>query len=274
MGRIDDRFAALRNAKTPALVTYVTAGDPNYAASRDVLLALERGGADFIEVGVPFSDPIADGPSIQRATERALAAGGNLSRTLELVGEVRARISAPLILFTYVNPVVRMGARVFAARAADCGVDGVLLLDLPIEESAAMHAELNARGIDQIFLVSPTTTDARLADAARHGRGFLYAISRLGVTGTRQTVSDMAQSLVARVRKLTKTPVAVGFGISRPEHVRDVCAFADAAVVGSAIVDVIGAASAAGRSPAADVESFVRWLKTGQAASVPPGLAK
>jgi tryptophan synthase alpha chain len=271
MGRIDARFAALREAKAPGLVAYVTAGDPNYESSRDVLLALERGGADFIEVGVPFSDPIADGPSIQRATERALAAGGNLSRALELVSDVRATISAPLVLFTYVNPVLRMGARAFAARAADCGVDGVLLLDLPIEESASMHAELNARGVDQIFLVSPTTTDARLADAAQHGRGFLYAISRLGVTGTRQSVSALAQGLVSRVRALTALPVAVGFGISRPEHVRDVCAYADAAVVGSAIVDVIGDAAAAGRPPTADVESFVRWLKTGQPGSMLPG---
>ena len=261
MGRIDDRFAALRAAKRPGLVTYVTAGDPNQAESREILLALERGGADVIEVGVPFSDPIADGPSIQRATERALAAGGNLSRTLELVADVRAQISAPLVLFTYVNPVVRMGARLFAERAAACGVDGVLLLDLPIEESASMHAELNTRGVDQIFLVSPTTTDGRLADAARHGRGFLYAISRLGVTGTRQSVSNLAQDLIARVRAQTSMPVAVGFGISQPEHVRDVCAYADAAVVGSAIVDVIGAAAAAGRSPAAEVEAFVRWLK-------------
>ena len=262
MGRIEDRFTALRKSQQPALVAYVTAGDPDYAASREILLALERGGADVIEVGVPFSDPIADGPSIQRATERALAAGGNLSRTLDLVADVRASISAPLVLFTYVNPVVRMGARAFAERAFACGVDGVLLLDLPIEESASMHAELNARGLDQIFLVSPTTTDARLADAARHGRGFLYAISRLGVTGTRQSVSGMAQGLVARVRALTPMPVAVGFGISRPEHVRDVCAYADAAVVGSAIVDVIAEAAAAGRSPASEVESFVRWLKS------------
>src|SRR5262245_4373199 len=263
MGRIDARFAAIRDEKRPGLITYVTAGDPDYAASRDVLLALEGGGADIIEVGVPFSDPIADGPSIQRATERALAAGGNLSRTLDLVAEVRGSISAPLVLFTYVNPVVRMGARAFAQRAAGCGVDGVLLLDLPIEESASMHAELNACGLDQIFLVSPTTTDSRLADAARHGRGFLYAISRLGVTGTRQSVSDLAQALVARVRALTTLPVAVGFGISQPEHVRDVCAYADAAVVGSAIVDVIGKAAAAGRAPAPEVEAFVRRLKSG-----------
>jgi tryptophan synthase alpha chain len=137
-----------------------------------------------------------------------------------------------------------------------------------------MHAELNACGLDQIFLVSPTTTDARLKDAARHGRGFLYAISRLGVTGTRQSVSDSAQTLVSRVRAITDMPVAVGFGISRPEHVRDVCAFADAAVVGSAIVDVIGEAAAAGRPPAADVEAFVRWLKTGQPGSGAPGRAK
>jgi tryptophan synthase alpha chain len=156
-----------------------------------------------------------------------------------------------------------MGARAFAERAAAAGVDGVLLLDLPIEEAATVRSELNGRGLDQIFLVSPTTTDARLAEAAAHGRGFLYAISRLGVTGTRQSVSDSAQGLMTRVRTLTPMPVAVGFGISRPEHVREVCSYADAAVVGSAIVDVIESAVAAGSAPAPEVEALVRWLKTG-----------
>ena len=244
-------------------MAYVTAGDPTAALSTDIVCALDRGGADVIEIGVPFSDPIADGPAIQRASERALRAGATLSSTLDLVAAVRARVRAPIVLFTYVNPVLRMGVDRFVARAADAGVDGVLLLDLPIEESADMHAALDSRGIDQIFLVSPTTTDARLATAARLGRGFLYAISRLGVTGARATVAESAAPLVTRIRQASALPIALGFGISRPEHVAGVCAFADAAVVGSAIVQVITDAVNAGRPPAADVEKFVTWLKHG-----------
>jgi tryptophan synthase alpha chain len=265
MGRIDARFADMRARGGPGLVTYVTAGDPNLAASAAILLALERGGADVIEVGVPFSDPVADGPTIQRATERALAAGATLARTLDLIADVRSQLSAPVVLFTYVNPVLRMGTDRFVDRAADAGVDGVLLLDLPIEESAAMESALGRRGLDQIFLVSPTTTDARLAEASTRGRGFVYAISRLGVTGASGSVAASAPEVVTRLRSLTRLPIALGFGISRPEHVREVCAYSDAAVVGSAIVEVIAAAAAAGRAPAADVERFVRWLKGGPA---------
>jgi tryptophan synthase alpha chain len=212
---------------------------------------------------VPFSDPIADGPSIQRATERGVGAGGNLARTLDLVADVRASISAPLVLFTYVNPVVRMGARAFAERAAACGVDGVLLLDLPIEESAIDARGTERASLDQIFLVSPTTTDAK---ARRCGPARTrFSLRDFAVGRDRHATVRLgygAEGLVARVRALTSMPVAVGFGISRPEHVRDVCAYADAAVVGSAIVDVIGEAAAAGRSPASEVESFVRWLKS------------
>jgi tryptophan synthase alpha chain len=165
------------------------------------------------------------------------------------------------VLFTYVNPVLRLGTREFLARASDAGVDGVLLLDLPIEESDAMHAALDEKGIDQIFLVSPTTTDERLKTAGRLGRGFLYAISRLGVTGARDTVAETARPLVDRLRRTVALPVALGFGISRPEHVRDVTTFADAAVVGSALVQVVADAVRAGRAPARDVERFVAWLK-------------
>ena len=264
MSRIAARFADLRRTGGPGLVAYVTAGDPDFDASRDILLALERGGADVIEVGVPFSDPIADGPAIQRATERALAAGGNLSRSLELISAVRSALTAPVVLFTYVNPVLRMGVDQFVDRAADAGADGVLLLDLPIEESAPMRRSLDRRGLDQIFLVSPTTTDARLGEAAALGRGFLYAISRLGVTGARDTVSASAAPLAARLRRATTLPIAMGFGISQPAHVREICASADAAVVGSAIVQVIAGEVAAGRAPAAAVERCVRWLKTGE----------
>jgi tryptophan synthase alpha chain len=247
----------------PRLVTYVTAGDPDLEQSRDVLLALARGGADVIEVGVPFSDPIADGPAIQRASERALAAGGTLATALELIADVRAATDVPIVVFTYVNPVLRMGLDVFVDRAAAAGVDGVLLLDIPIEESDGVRAALDRRGIDQIFLVSPTTTDERLRRAAELGRGFLYAISRLGVTGARDAVATSAEPLVARIRAVTGLPVALGFGISRPEHVREVMGYADAAVVGSAIVQVIAETAKAGGDPATAVERFVRWLKTG-----------
>ena len=259
MSRLADVFARKGGTK---LVTYVTASDPDSVRSRDVLLALARAGADVIEVGVPFSDPIADGPTIQRAQERALAAGGTLANTLDLIADVRRQIATPIVLFTYVNPVLRMGTDAFVDRAAAAGVDGALLLDLPIEESAAMHAALNRRGIDQIFLVSPTTTEERLKEAGRLGRGFLYAISRLGVTGARAQVAASAAPLVARVRAASGLPVALGFGISRAEHVREVMGYADAAVVGSAIVQVIGDAAAAGGDVAAAVERFVAGLKS------------
>jgi len=258
MSRLARAFA---RPDQPKLVAYATAGDPDPARSGDVLRAMARGGADVIEVGVPFSDPIADGPVIQRATERALAGGTTLRTTLELVRRVRGAVDVPLVLFTYVNPVTRMGTDEFVSQAADAGVDGVLLLDLPIEESTAMHEALDRRGIDQIFLVSPTTTDARLGLAAQLGRGFLYAISRLGVTGVRDAVAASAEPLVARVRRVTSLPVALGFGISRPEHVRDVTRFADAAVVGSALVQVIADAAKSGEDVAMKVETFVRWLK-------------
>jgi tryptophan synthase alpha chain len=258
MSRLDQ---ALSPNGRQRLVTYVTAGDPDHARSRDILRALVRGGADVIEVGVPFSDPIADGPVIQRASERALAAGTTLASTLDLVAEVRGEFSIPIVLFTYVNPVLRMGVGDFVRRAADAGVDGVLLLDLPIEESAEMRDALDTRGIDQIFLVSPTTTDRRLAEAARLGRGFLYAISRLGVTGARASMAASAAPLAARIRAASSLPIALGFGISTPAHVKEVTAYADAAVVGSAIVQVIADATRSGKDAAAEVEHFVGWLK-------------
>lgn len=253
---------AFNTGASPKLVAYVTAGDPDLPRSKAVLLALARAGADVIEVGVPFSDPIADGPAIQRAQERALAAGVTLSATLDLVADLRAEIDTPIVLFTYVNPVLRMGMERFVSRAAAAGVDGVLLLDLPIEEAADAQAALLAKHIDPIFLVSPTTSDRRLELAGQLGRGFLYAISRLGVTGARDAVAASAAPLVARVRQSSSLPVALGFGISCPEHVREVTGYADAAVVGSAIVQVIEESSRQGKDVAAEVERFVRWLKS------------
>jgi len=259
MSRLTQTFADLRARKSGGLVTYVTAGDPSPAVSRDIVLALAEAGADVIEIGVPFSDPIADGPVIQRASERALAAGASLAAALDLVADVRRTITTPIVLFTYVNPVVRMGTDVFVQRAAQAGVDGVLLLDLPIEEADAMHASLDSAGLDTIFLISPTTTTERLRRAATMGRGFLYAISRLGVTGMRDTVAGTARPVVEQIRGVTDMPVALGFGISRPEHVRETCQYADAAVVGSALVQVIADAPPGDEARAAG--AFVRWLK-------------
>lgn len=261
MSRLGGCFDRLRASKQPGLVAYVTAGDPDLARSRAVLLAIAEAGVDVIEVGVPFSDPIADGPVIQRASERALAAGTSLSSVLDLVADVRQSIEAPIVLFTYVNPVVRMGTATFIDRAVRAGVDGVLLLDLPIEEADQMHAALEAAGLDTIFLISPTTAEDRLARAASLGRGFLYAISRLGVTGARDSVAGTARPVVERIRAVTALPVALGFGISRPEHVRETCAYADAAVVGSALVQVIADAAPGDEARAAG--DFVRWLKGG-----------
>lgn len=259
MSRITETFTKLKAAGRPGLVTYITAGDPSLARTRDVLFALARAGADVIELGVPFSDPLADGPVIQRATERALAAGATLDAVLGLVADVRAELTTPIVLFTYANPVARMGFGAFADRAAKAGVDGVLLLDVPIEEAGEVQGLLAARDIDPIFLVSPTTTPERIRDAARLGRGFLYAISRLGVTGVRDRVADGAEALVARIRKETSLPLALGFGISHPDHVRAVGQWADAAVVGSGLVQVI---AECGDSPSLvpRVEAYVRWL--------------
>jgi tryptophan synthase alpha chain len=208
---------------------------------------------------VPFSDPLADGPVIQRATERALAAGTTLDGVLTLIAGVRASLRVPLVLFTYANPLMRMGWDVFARRAAEAGVDGVLTLDLPVEEADEQRRLFDAHGLDTIFLLSPTTTPERMRRAGELGRGFLYGISRLGVTGARAQVAVGAADLAARIRRETSLPLALGFGISHPDHVRDVGRVADAAVVGSGLVQVIAEAGDAA-SLVPRVEEYVRWL--------------
>lgn len=260
MSRLESAFAQLRRAQAPGLVTYVTAGDPDLARTAGILRALDRAGADVIEVGVPFSDPLADGPVIQRATERALESGTTLSKVLDLLAELRTALRPAVVIFSYANPILRLGAERFADGARDAGVDGVLVLDLPIEEAADFRVLMASRAIDTILLVSPTTTDHRLRRAAALGSGFLYAISRLGVTGIRDQLADGAEDMVRRIRAVSDMPVALGFGISRPEHVREVGRWADAAVVGSALVNVI---AEAGASPELEsrVEEYVRWLK-------------
>jgi tryptophan synthase alpha chain len=261
MTRIAETFTRLRDEHKPGLVTYVTAGDPDLDRTAGILRALDRAGADVLEVGVPFSDPLADGPVIQRATERALAAGTTLSGVLDLLDSMRGDLGAPIVIFSYANPILRLGAERFADRARQAGVDGVLILDLPIEEADEFRAMLARRGIDTILLLSPTTTDDRLRRAAELGSGFLYAISRLGVTGARDTLAAGAQEMVRRIRSVSDLPVALGFGISKPDHVREVGQWADAAVVGSALVDVI-AREGASRDLNTRVEEYVRWLKS------------
>jgi tryptophan synthase alpha chain len=263
--RLEQAFARMKTEQRTGLVAFVSGGDPTLERSGDVIRAVDQGGADVIEIGVPFSDPLADGPEIQRSSERALRSGTTLRGVLDLVGDLRADVAAPLVLFSYANPIVRFGVEAFAARAAEVGVDGVLLLDLPLEEAGPTRDVLVAHGLAPIFLLSPTTTAVRVRKADQLGRGFLYAISRLGVTGVREQVAEDARDLVDRLRQDASLPIALGFGLSRPEHIRDVGKYADAAVVGSALVAQV---ARHGESPrlADEVRSFVRWLREGASA--------
>ena len=226
--------------KKPGIVAYMTAGDPDLATTREIALAAIDNGADVIELGVPFSDPLADGPVIQRASERAVARGTRLTDVLALAKELRAaRPACGLVLFSYLNPVVRMGMKQFCAAAKDAGADGVLLTDMIVEEAGEYLAEMQANDLSPIFLAAPTSPDARLQAIGAASKGFVYAISRVGITGTRETVASDAPELVARLRKFTSLPIAVGFGISNAAHVKAVGEFADAAIIGSALVALI-----------------------------------
>jgi tryptophan synthase alpha chain len=258
MSRIDAAFAGPRQQR---VVTYVTAGDPDRETSAKILIALAKAGAAVLEVGVPFSDPLADGPVIQRASERALAGGMTLRGALDVVRTVREAVETPIVLFTYANPVIRMEAAVFARTARDAGVDGVLILDYPVEEAEPLRTPMIDAGLDPIFLISPTTTDERIGRSAQLGRGFLYIISRLGVTGARNALAAGAGSLIDRVKAQSALPVAIGFGISSPEQVAEACASADAAVVGSALVSVI-AEHGASPDVAERAGDYLRWLKS------------
>jgi len=225
---------------SPTLIAYVTCGDPDLPTTREIVLAAIDAGAQVVELGVPFSDPVADGPVIQRASERALKNGTTLAQVLEVAREVRKeRPNAGLIVFSYLNPVLRLGLARFCAAAADAGVDGALITDLTIEEASDYMRAMRARDLATVFLAAPTSTDQRLKRIADASRGFVYAVSRTGVTGTRDEVAADARELVRRLRKFTKLPIAVGFGISTPAHFAEVGKFADAAVVGSAIVQAV-----------------------------------
>ncbi|HWY09560.1 MAG TPA: tryptophan synthase subunit alpha [Candidatus Acidoferrales bacterium] len=243
--RISKRFGELRAAGELGIVAYITAGDPSLDASHKFVLALAEAGADVIELGVPFSDPLADGPTIQRASERALKAGASLARVLELVSRIRQSSQVPLVLFTYFNPVLQMGLEKFAAAAARAGADGVLVTDLTPEESEDYRRIIHAQNLDTIFLAAPTSDDERLQKISACSSGFLYLISRTGVTGEKDSLPDDLPGLLRRVRHFTELPVAVGFGISLPGHVSLLGGLADAAVVGSALVSEIEKASSA-----------------------------
>jgi tryptophan synthase alpha chain len=231
---------AIEFKRKPGIVAYLTAGDPDLATTRDIALAAIDNGADVIELGVPFSDPLADGPVIQRASQRAVARGTRLTEVLGLAQQLRAaRPSAGLVLFSYLNPVVRMGVKTFCARAAEAGADGVLLTDMIVEEAGEYLEEMQANKLAPVFLAAPTSPDVRLKAIAEVSQGFVYAISRVGITGTQQKIAGDASELVARLRQFTTLPIAVGFGISNAEHVKVVGEFADAAVIGSALVALI-----------------------------------
>src|SRR5271170_6684888 len=231
---------AIEFRRKPGIVAYLTAGDPDLTTTREIALAAIDNGADVIELGVPFSDPLADGPVIQRASERAVARGTRLTDVLTIAKDLRAaRPNCGLVLFSYLNPVVRLGMEKFCAAAAEAGADGVLLTDMIVEEAGEYLESMRAHNLAPIFLAAPTSPDARLKAIAAVSQGFVYAISRVGITGTQQKVAGDAAELVARLRQFTTLPIAVGFGISNAEHVRAVGEFADAAIIGSALVALI-----------------------------------
>jgi tryptophan synthase alpha chain len=236
LGRIDDAFSQLKREEKKAFIPFITAGDPDLDTTAELLVELAKSGATIIELGVPFSDPMADGPVIQRASERALKHGFGLQEIFATTALVRARIDTPLVLFSYFNPLLQYGIDKLARDASRAGIDGILVIDLTPEEAEPFAAALKMNKLDMIFLVAPTSTDARLRMIADHASGFVYAVSRAGVTGARENLSREAELLVARLRKFSKLPVAVGFGISTAAQVEQTLGYADAAVVGSAIV--------------------------------------
>lgn len=260
MNRIDKKFARLRGEGKAALIPFVTAGDPDLQTTLGILRALEQNGADCIELGVPFSDPMADGPTIQRSSERALRKGASLPGVLRMVRKFRRTSQIPLILFGYYNPFFRHGLKRFCQEAKAAGVDGILCVDLPPEESAELKRWADADELDTIFLLSPTSDIGRIRLVARQGRGFIYYVSVTGVTGARRRFEDRLRAQVARVQRFTSLPVGVGFGISTPKQAAWIASFADGAVVGSALVEVIERA-AGSRAKVKEAGRFVARLK-------------
>lgn len=258
MTRIGDRFAALRRDGKKGLVAFITAGDPDLERTVSAVRELEQGGADVLELGVPFSDPVADGPAIQRSSERALQRGVAVKDVLEVVRAIRRESQLPLLLFGYLNPFLRYGLERLAGEARAAGVDGVLVTDLPPEEADEWLGIARAADLDTVFLAAPTSPDERLRRVAEASRGFVYAISRTGITGERAQLSEEARPLVERLRALTDEPVALGFGISTPGQVAEAATVADAVVVGSALVRFLE------ETPQGDLGAFLRSLRNGR----------
>jgi tryptophan synthase alpha chain len=260
MNRIDHCFQELRTTGRKGLIPFITAGDPDFGTTLDLAWAFEEAGADLLELGVPFSDPLADGATIQRASQRALERGVTLKGVIGLVEQIRARSQIPVILMSYVNPILRMGTREFATRANDAGVDGIIIPDLPPEEAEEMRKSCAASAVHTIFLAAPTSTDARLRRIAESSQGYIYYVSLKGVTGARDTLQADLEVSLSRMRRVTDKPIAVGFGISTPAQVSQVARVADGVIVGSAIVERIergrGASGIVG-----EVAGFVRTLK-------------
>lgn len=258
MSRIAGKFEQLKRNDRKGFIPFVTAGDPDLETSRAIVLKLAELGADVIELGVPFSDPMADGATIQRSSQRSLAGGAKLSQILDLARYVRETSDTPIVLFSYLNPLMQFGFERLAREASDAGIDGILVTDVVDAEAITLSNVLRDAGLDLISLIAPTTTEERLEKIARNSSGFLYAVSRAGVTGARSDLTSDAESLVARARRVTNMPIAVGFGISTREQIENLWQFADAAVVGSAIVAEIEKAPDGNAVEA--VEAFVRGL--------------
>ena len=239
MGRIGDKFKVLRDRKEKALIVYLTAGDPSLSVTKKLIIGLENAGVDILEIGIPFSDPTADGPVIQAASQRALKSGTTLEGVLDLVTEVRKVSEIPIVLFGYFNPIFAYGVKKFAHAARTAGVDGVLVVDLPYEEAKELRIYTDEVSIDFISLIAPTTDEKRLRKIAAEAKGFLYYISITGITGTAAPKIDNIKNAVKKIRKITKLPIAVGFGISRPQQAREIARFADGIVIGSAVVCLI-----------------------------------
>jgi len=239
MSRIAETFASLKRNNRKGFIPFITAGDPDLQTTRELIIELAAGGATLIELGIPFTDPMADGPVIQRASERALRHMFGIEDVLQIIAEARRQTDVPIILFSYLNPLLQFGIERLADEGKRAGIDGVLVTDLVPEEAGEFSSILKRNDLDMIFLIAPTSTDQRLKLIAEHASGFIYAVSRAGTTGAREEMSAEAEKLVRRMRRFSSLPVAVGFGISKPEQVADVWRYADAAVVGSAIVNEI-----------------------------------
>ncbi|MBI3935086.1 MAG: tryptophan synthase subunit alpha [Acidobacteria bacterium] len=258
--RIGQRWQELGERADKALIGFVVAGDPDLPKSAEIVLALAGAGVDMVELGVPFSEPIADGLVIQRSGERALRQGAYLPAILDLVKGVRSKSEVPLLLMTYMNPILRYGLERFTADAVASGCDGVLVTDLSVEEAEPFVAEMHRKRLDTVFLAAPTSTDQRLKRVVEYSTGFVYAVSRAGTTGAKDTLSSAIEPLLTRLRAMTSLPIAAGFGISRPEHLAQLAPMADGVVVGSALVKVIEEHP---DDPASHAAKFARWLRTG-----------